>query len=280
MLMRIATTITFLMPAFSFADEPAALAPRTPDPVVRRVQINGDGSFVIHVCEAFAVIETRESRVPANRDRLEYKLNGAVLELVSVPDTSEITVQYQVLRQSLNSQSVTLTADKVRAFNLKGETIPAPDLAERFKTPTPAIVSTFENSVVDPTYLSILKDDAVILVISQQLANFDSIAPQAPAPPEASTSPVGATVRKASTLQEGTADYLSADLYKSLLELIASPKEDSRLRSASILECTKIVKNSPARCASFAKVLAKVIAEKDGDFEVRKVAVESTTQLQ
>ena len=281
MVLRMAWLFCVVGSAIAFGDDPSEAIPRTPDPVLRLVRIDQFGSLVVNLSESFPILETRVANVAPNRNRFEYKQTQAGLELIEVPDADEIQIEYTLKRESVANRSWTVGSSRFRVFDLKGNIVEGAELGLRLKTAKPAFISTYENSVVDPLYLSTLKQDGLIIVINEPVPKDETTQSPSDVPaPQAKASPL--SLRRASFTSAGSNGKEASsmdELFESLLRVIEHEKEPVDLRIEAIETSIWIAEKNANYCSQLAKTLAKIISDPLGNPEVRRFAIKSVQHL-
>jgi hypothetical protein len=141
-------------------ERPALEKPQTPPPTMAAAEIGKDGALLIERTAVRSEVAqvTEEVVLPGGRKEARTRL---------------------VPRQVILTTMEKVELKDVQAFGSDGKQIDTAKLAELLKKSTPVLVST-DGQKVDPYYLQLVKEGAVVLVLP---------APKAPAAPDRALPP-------------------------------------------------------------------------------------------
>lgn len=146
-----------------------------------------DAGFVINRTVIRTVTELRVTRVPIRRTLARYKFTDGQAELITEEIEQEVEVTYEIKQYVRELVTDVFDKELVEGFDHRGHKIEAADLLEKLAEARPVVVSR-SGDVIEPSYLQLLSEKAILLVInappSQSHEEDVPGEPPAPAPPE------------------------------------------------------------------------------------------------
>ena len=166
--------------------------PQTPQPSIRMAMVNEDGSLTVQVTHEIEVKEVRTTTIEVEEQRFIYEKTNEGLKLTPITVAITREVEYIVSVPRWETREYRALAGAFTGYTVNGDLVVPEDLAKRLKKLSTVVISAERTNVIDPLFLSVLNEKAIILVVDARLTpeNPDqSEAPASPAPEPVDVTP-------------------------------------------------------------------------------------------